>query len=153
MKGVTIMTYEEFKEECYRIRDLRQERESILLELVNLDEHKFEKVGAGVIDTSREFTKRSKSTDEKMIEALSTYDEKREALLHKLETRPEINEELEDLLMDTPGTAGIIIFYYLLQNKPMKIIAQGLNHTPKYCFNLMNNKLRDLYHQYCERVG
>ena len=151
MKKVTIiMTYEEFKEECYRIRDLRKARENILLELVNLDEHKFEKVGAGVIDTSREFTKRSKSTDEKMIEALSTYEEKREALLHKLETQPEINEELEDLLMDIPGLPGMIIFYYLLQDKPMKLIAKGFNYTPQYCYELMNRKLKDLYHQYCK---
>ncbi len=145
------MTYEEFKEECYRIRDIRQEKEDILLELVHLDEHKFDKVNGGVIDTSREFSKKSKSSDDRIIDALSSYEAKRESLLNKLEDLPEINEELEDMLMDVNGLPGIIIFYYLLLNKPMKVIAKGFNHTPKYCFDLMNNKLKDLYLQYCEQ--
>lgn len=144
------MTYQEFKEECYRVRDMRQDRENILIELLNLEEHKFEKVGPEIIDTSRDYFKRNNLPDDKMIEALSSYEEKRENLIRKLESQPEINEELEDLLMDAQGIPGIIIFHFILQNQPMRVIAKGLNYSPKHCYYLMNRKLKDLYNQYCE---
>ena len=144
------MTYEEFKEECYRIRDLRKERKDLIIQLLTLDDHKFDKVSNGVVDTTREYTKKSLSSDDRIINALVSCEEKKAYIKSRLDNLPEINEDLESLLMDVNGTAGMIIFFYLLQDEPMKTIAKGLNHTPKYCFDLMNRKLKDLYLQYCE---
>lgn len=144
------MTFEEFKDECYKIKSVCIERDELLREYISIEEHKYDNL-VNVSDVSRDRIKTSSSPDDKVINAIDFGERKKRKVIEKMEKLPVVDEDVYELLLDSNGRGGVIVFTFFIIHVPINVIAEGLELSPKHCYSLMREELKRLYQIYNEK--
>lgn len=146
--GGRVMTYEEFKEECYIIRNNALDTQRIELEIARLEASKSDLLAPETVDYSRDGSRTQRSTDEKAINTLDSIDRRRAALLQKLENLPEENKEIYNLIENEPRRAGFMLVRFFIFAESVKYIAKVSNVTPANAWNMIYKGLKSIYTKY-----
>lgn len=136
------MTFKEFKEECYLIRETRIVTDEIFKELFCCDRAKFEGLSCNVIDPSKERSDHKGDQEERLVNAIYDYDHKREVIVKKLESLPKCNGDVKDTLFDLKGVGGEVVFQYFVFGKDLEKIAKALEITSTKCYTLLKSHLK-----------
>lgn len=139
------VTFNQFKDEFYLIRE---NRIVIRLELKNLarrTEERFALLGAGAIDYSKEKLQATKDPDKAIIDALATIQADKMRTAERIKELQERNRHIEELIHNAQGVGGEILRLYFIEGLTMGQIANDTNYNKNYCFELMRKTLKALY--------
>lgn len=139
------MTFSQFKDEFYLIRE---NRIVIRLELKNLarrTEEKFSLLGAGAIDYSKDKLQSTKDPDKTIIDALATIKADKIRTAERIKELQDRNRHIENLIHSTEGVGGEILRLYFIEGLTMGQIAADTNYNKNYCFELMRKTLKTLW--------
>lgn len=140
------MTYSEFKDELYLIKENRRIMRSILKSLSEVEDNNFSRLNNGAVDYSKERLQTSRDNDKAIIEAISKIDKDRERLLEKLKELKETNEYFENLIFNLRGVGGEVMRLFFIEGVTMKEIAEKrLYYSPQYCWEILQKTMKDLY--------
>ena len=135
------MTYEDLKRELTIMRERQLVIEELRQKLRDTDERKFDRM-VNVTDPSRERITRSRSTDDRIINAIDKAERKEEYILRKLEGLPPENKEIEDAIIKMTGRPAWALFDYYVIGKSFECIARemdvGTGSVKTYLKNGMN---------------
>lgn len=139
------MTYSEFKDGFYIIRENRIVIRSKLQRLEELNDKYFSKLNHGVTDYSKDRLQSTPDPDRAIIEAIDNIMREKNKLIEEIRSLREENEHFEELLFSVRGISGEITQLYFLDGKSMRTISKTLNYAERTCWRLMRMTLRDLY--------
>lgn len=146
------MTYTEFKDECYLIRNNAIQREQIYTALQVMEKNKYHGL-VNVSDPTRDIVQRSKSPDDKLFETIDQYERKKAHYTRKIEQLPRENEVIKNALMDYPGIEGVIVADFFIYGHKMKTIERETNYSIRNCYALINKALKKIYDTTKTRVA
>ena len=139
------MTYSEFKDGFYIIRENRIVIRSKLQRLEELNDKYFSKLNHGVTDYSKDRLQSTPDPDKAIIEAIDNITRERDKLIEEIRSLREENEHFEELLFSVKGISGEITQLYFLDGKSMRNISKSFNYAEQSCWRIMRRVLRDLY--------
>lgn len=142
------MTFEEFKEECYIIRNNAIDAAAIRKDLRTLEDTKKDLLAPGAVDYARDGSRSKRSTDDKTIDTMDQYDHKRAYYLHKLENLPEENKAVYNLLYDAQGMKGYIIGQYFIFGDSVQHIAENSHYSTGHIWKLINAGIKEAFEKY-----
>ena len=140
------MTYNEFKDECYLIRENAIQKDLIRNSLKALEKNKFTGMTT-VTDPSQNKIQRSSSRDDKLLDALDRYDKKRELLQRRIDNLPQENDVIKDALLNAGGPEGVLLSEYFIVGDKMVNISSTVNYSYQHCYRLIRSGLRKIYDQ------
>jgi len=145
------MTYEDFKDMCYTIRNngIEKRRLNEMLEKLK----KESPVAVKVMDPTQDRIQSHKSPDEKTIDEILTHDRKVETLQKKINELSQVDSEVCDLLESGHGIAGQIIVSFFLYGERMETITNELFINRQYGYELMNKELKKLFNTRIQKAG
>lgn len=145
------MTYEDFKDMCYTIRNdgIEKKRLNAILEKLK----KESPVTVSVTDPTQDRIQSHKSPDEKTIDEILTHDRKVKTLQKKINELSRVNPEVYDLLESGHGIAGQIIVMFFLYGERMETITNELFINRQYGYELMNKELKRLFNTRLTKAG
>lgn len=143
------MTYDEFKNELYQIRDNQKEVIKILTALEELEQGKFDKL-VKVSDPTRDRTSRRSVADDPIFEAIESYNEKRQRLANKLLTLREERKDIQEKIWNLEGTKGAILISFFVFGNQVKKIAEDSNYSEAHVFRLIRTGIEELYQYYVD---
>ena len=141
------MTYSEFKDGFYIIRENRIVIRSKLQRLEELNDKYFSKLNHGVTDYSKDRLQSTPDPDKAIIEAIDNVMREKNKLIEEIRSLREENEHFEELLFSVRGISGEVTQLYFLDGKSMRTISKTLNYAERTCWRLMRMTFRDLYEQ------
>ena len=139
------MTYDRLRDELGIIRENSQKRHNILKSIVDLDERKFERLQT-VTDTSKDYTVRTRSTDDGIIDAIEKHEKKRLELIHRLEDLPKEDEELRETLWHINGIKGVVMLCYFIQGAPVGNIASWTEYSTPQVYRFIHEATDELFY-------
>ena len=102
------MTYSEFKDGFYIIRENRIVIRSKLQRLEELNDKYFSKLNHGVTDYSKDRLQSTPDPDKAIIEAIDNITREKDKLIEEIRSLREENEHFEELLFSAKGISGEI---------------------------------------------
>lgn len=139
------MSYEEFKEECYKIRDNRLVMIEQCQKLQRLENKKFDGL-VNVIDFSKEHLNASKQDpDKKMIDALTDYQRAKDNIKHSIEQLPDENDAVKRVLLDAQTIDAKIAMMFFIMCMSIKDISEQLFICERQCYRKLKQGLKDTY--------
>lgn len=140
------MTYDKLRAELDTIRENQKTTDAILRKIKDLDTCKFERLEK-ITDTTREYTQRTRKTDDDIINAIDKHARKREALLKRLEQLPPENDTVINELWKLDGIAGEVTRCYYINGRDVKTICKWLDYSSKQIYRMINDSTEKLF--YC----
>lgn len=119
------MTFEDMKRELTIMRERKLTIDELCQELKNANARKFDNL-VNVSDPSREFISRSKSPDDRIIQAIDKAERKEEYILKKIEALPPVNEDVENIIIEVKGRPGWALFEYYVMGYSFEYIARSM---------------------------
>lgn len=139
------MTYAEFKDACYTIRNNRLATLDILKARQRLEENKFDRLHF-VSDPGKErIQMQMHAPDDLIIDAINEYNCKRQALADKLSKLPAENENIRKALFADDTQGGWIAIQFFILGCNMTDITKRMRIDNNYGYQKMKQALRQTY--------
>lgn len=138
------MTFTEFKEECYLIRDNAIERERIVQVLKSLEKNKYSNLTT-VSDPTQTKVQCSRSYDDKVIGVMDAHERKKALYKRRLEQLPVENEDIRDALLNVSGVAGLVVMDYFILGQKITPITKETHYSRTQCYRLIRVSLKEVY--------
>lgn len=140
------MTYDRLRADLYTIRENRRTTRETIRKIKNLDAYKFERM-VKVTDTSKEYTQRTRTADDDIINTIYAHETKREALLKRLENLPPENEAIIEEVWKLDGIAGEVARCYYLDGQDIRTIHKWTEYSTRQIYRMINDSTEKLF--YC----
>lgn len=138
------MTYEDLKRELTIMRERQLVIEELRQKLREADERKFDNM-VNVSDPSREYISRSRSSDDRLINAIDKAERKEDYILRKIEGLPPENEEVKEAIINMTGRPAWALFDYYVIGKSFEVIAREMDVRPGSVKTYLNNGITELW--------
>lgn len=139
------MTFKDFKDMFYELRDHKAVRRSLIHSLDELEQNGLSSVSSGAIDYSADHVQKTPDPDARLINAIAKMDQERQKILDKLGKLQADDEKLERLIYGEPGIEGEILRLFFIEGKPMGPISSTVGYSSRHCWRLAKNTLYKIY--------
>ena len=139
------MTFKEFKNMFYDLRDHKAVRRSLIRSLEVLEQNGLSSVSSGAVDYSAVHVQKTPDPDARLINAIAKMDQERQNILDKLGKLQADDEKLECLIYDEPGIEGEILRLFFIEGKPMEPISSIVGYSSRHCWRLVKTTLYKIY--------
>lgn len=139
------MTFKDFKDMFYELRDHKAVRRSLIHSLDELEQNGLSSVSSGAIDYSADHVQKTPDPDARLINAIVKMDQERQKILDKLGKLQADDEKLERLIYGEPGIEGEILRLFFIEGKPMGPISSTVGYSSRHCWRLAKNTLYKIY--------
>ena len=139
------MTFKDFKDMFYELRDHKAVRRSLIHSLDELEQNGLSSVSSGAIDYSADHVQKTPDPDARLINAIAKMDQERQKILDKLGKLQADDEKLERLIYGEPGIEGEILRLFFIEGKPMGPISSAVGYSSRHCWRLAKNTLYKIY--------
>ena len=139
------MTFKEFKDMFYELRDHKAVRRSLIRSLEELEHNGLISVSSGAVDYSAEHVQKTPVPDAMLINAIAKMDQERQKILDKLGKLQAEDEKLERLIYEEPGIEGEILRLFFIEGKPMEPISSAAGYSSRHCWRLEKSTLYKIY--------
>lgn len=139
------MTFTEFKDELYLVRENRRSINSLIESIDNLTAKLLDRLTGGVTDYSKDRLQKTPDPDAKIIETIATIEEERTEYLEKLNRLREANSKYEAIIMSFDTLGGEILRLYFIEGLSIKAIGQRIGYSEQYTWELWRKATKDLY--------
>lgn len=139
------MTFKDFKDMFYELRDHKAVRRSLIHSLDELEQNGLSTVSSGAIDYSADHVQKTPDPDARLINAIAKMDQERQKILDKLGKLQADDEKLERLIYGEPGIEGEILRLFFIEGKPMGPISSTVGYSSRHCWRLAKNTLYKIY--------
>ncbi len=139
------MTFKDFKDMFYELRDHKAVRRSLIHSLDELEQNGLSSVRSGAIDYSADHVQKTPDPDARLINAIAKMDQERQKILDKLGKLQADDEKLERLIYGEPGIEGEILRLFFIEGKPMGPISSTVGYSSRHCWRLAKNTLYKIY--------
>ena len=139
------MTFKDFKDMFYELRDHKAVRRSLIHSLDELEQNGLSSVSSGAIDYSADHVQKTPDPDARLINAIAKMDQERQKILDKLGKLQADDEKSERLIYGAPGIEGEILRLFFIEGKPMGPISSTVGYSSRHCWRLAKNTLYKIY--------
>jgi DNA-directed RNA polymerase specialized sigma subunit len=139
------MTFTDFKDELYLVRENRRSIKSLIESIDNLTAKLCERLSGGVQDYSKDRLQKTPDPDAKVIETIAAIEEERTNNLDKLNRLREANIKYEAIIMAFDTLGGEILRLYFIEGLSIKSIGKRIDYSEQYTWELWRKAMRDLY--------
>ena len=139
------MTFTDFKDELYLVRENRRTIKSLIETIDNLTQELCDKLGGGVVDYSVDRLQKTPDPDAKYIQAIADSQEKRAECMDKLKRLREANSKYEAVIMAFDTLGGEILRLYFIEGMSIKTISKRIDYSEQYTWELWRKAIKDLY--------
>ena len=139
------MTFKEFKDMFYDLRDHKAVRRSLIRSLEVLEQNGLSSISSGAVDYSADHVQKTHDSDARLINAIAKMDQERQQILEKLGELQADDEKLERLIYDEPGIEGEILRLFFIEGKPMEPISSIVGYSSRHCWRLTKVTLYKIY--------
>ena len=139
------MTFKEFKDMFYDLRDHKAVRRSLIRSLEVLEQNGLSSISSGAVDYSAVHVQKTLDPDARLINAIAKIDHERQQILDKLGKLQADDEKLERLIYEEPGIEGEILRLFFLEGKPMEPISSIVGYSSRHCWRLVKTTLYKIY--------
>lgn len=139
------MTFTDFKDELYLVRENRRTIKSLIETIDNLTQELCDKLGGGVVDYSADRLQKTPDPDAKYIQAIADSQEKRAECMEKLKRLREANSKYEAVIMAFDTLGGEILRLYFIEGMSIKTIGKRIDYSEQYTWELWRKAIKDLY--------
>jgi hypothetical protein len=139
------MTFKDFKDMFYELRDHKAIRRSLIRSLEELERNGLSSISSGAVDYSADHVQKTPDTDARLINAIAKVDQERQKILDKLGKLQADDEKLERLIYGEPGIEGEILRLFFIEGKPMEPISSTAGYSSRHCWRLAKNTLYKIY--------
>ena len=139
------MTFKEFKNMFYGLRDHKAVRRSLIRSLEVLEQNGLSSVSSGAVDYSAVHVQKTLDPDARLINAIAKLEQERQQILDKLGKLQADDEKLERLIYEEPGIEGEILRLFFLEGKPMEPISSTAGYSSRHCWRLVKTTLFRIY--------
>ena len=120
------MTFKDFKDMFYELRDHKAVRRSLIRSLEELEQNGLSSVSSGAVDYSADHVQKTPDPDARLINAIAKMDQER-------------------LIYGEPGIEGEILRLFFIEGKPMGPISSTVGYSSRHCWRLAKNTLYKIY--------
>lgn len=142
MKFTDEMTFREFKDEFYEVRQNCQEIRSLYISLKNLLDDGLSSKG---MSGDGERVQSDSIPDAGIINAIYYLQQEEKRICERIELLEESNKWAVELLDSAPRSAREIIRLYYFENQPMNKIAERLKNSERRCWQIWREGMYNLY--------
>lgn len=144
------MTYKQFEDELYIIRDNWKTIRSAIKSLKNLEEDGLVAAYSGAIDYSKERLQSSTDPDAKMIAVIQKCEDEKTKIMERIANLREENRMIEELIYQEKNIGGETLRLYFIDNKPMREVAKYINYSQSQTWEIWKKAKHGLYERYEE---
>ena len=139
------MTFKNFKDMFYELRDHKSVRRSLVRSLEELEQNGLLSFNSGAVDYSAVHVQKTPDPDARLINAIAKMDQGRQQILDKLGKLQADDEKLECLIYGEPGIEGEILRLFFIEGKPMEPISSIVGYSLRHCWRLVKTTLYKIY--------